>query len=234
MSGSSWLRRYWFGWVWGILLFVWAGLGAAWLLGAEGVTVTADSGQSATLDFMRDQVDHPVLGLTPGLGLEIQESPTAPGHVQGALILLEPEPAILCLCGDYWSPTSTGTVTHRQGDWFFREPVDFSGFGSIESGSETWQTAIRTLAYNPSTQDRVLAEVDEPAPAQLARLAEQGLVPGPETAMTVETLSDLTTVRVRSERCFIYFLAFLASNVGWLVVGGPIALFDRHRRRKAV
>lgn len=232
VDSVSFMRRHWFAGIWAILLLVWAGLGLAWLVGAEGVTVTSESGQSATLDFMRDQVDLPVLGLADGVGLEIEARAEAPGQLRASLLVLEPEPRVLCLCGDFWSPTSLGQVTHRQGDWYFQEPVDFSRFGSIESGSETWQTAIRTLAYNPSTDARLLADVDEPADQQLAKLTTAGLVPGPDTALTLDRLGDLTTVRLRSERCFIYFGAFLASNLLWLLVGGPLAWVDRRRRAR--
>ena len=224
-------RKHWFLGILVILLAVWGALGLAYLLGAEGVTVRARGGQSATLDFMRDQEEPVVLGLTDSVGLELAGDGSESGLISGRIIGLESVPVPLCVCGDNWSSMGYGEVDYRQGDWLFRAPKEPMSRKSLDSGSESWRKAMLTLAYNPTTQERVLQEPDDTLERQRSLLAEHGLNPSEDQRLALARLGDLKTVSMRSERCMIYFGAFVLSVSLWLLIGGPIALVQRRRRR---
>lgn len=227
-------RRHWFIGLLLLLLGVWAVFGLAYLSGADGVTVRARGGQSVTLDFMRDQENPVVLGLAESVGLELETDGSTgapPGELSGVLIELEPVPLFMCACGAKWTPTSIAIVDYRQGDWFFRAPKDLGSRGSFESGSESWRTAKLTLAYNAITGERVLQDFEDTLERQQSLLTEHGFVPSDELRLDVERLTDLKLVSMQSERCMIYFGAFLASLLLWLLIGGPIALIQRRNRR---
>ena len=85
-------RKHWFIGVLLLLLVVWGVLGLAYVSGAEGVTVRVRGGQSATLDFMRDQEEPVVLGLTDSVGLELASDGSVPGELRGRVISLESVP----------------------------------------------------------------------------------------------------------------------------------------------
>ena len=224
-------RTHWFLGILIIILGVWAVLGLAYLFGAEGVTVRVRGGQSATLDFMRDQEEPVVLGLTEDVGLELAGDGSNPGDLSGHIIDLQPVGFPLCACGDNWTSMGFGEVGYRHGAWFFRAPKEMMSRGSLDSGSKTWRTAVLTLAYNPTTRERVLQEADDSLDRQQRRLAEHGLVPSEELRLDLDRLTDLQTVSMRTERCMIYFGAFILSLLLWLLIGGPIALLQRRKRR---
>ncbi|EDM78424.1 hypothetical protein PPSIR1_06231 [Plesiocystis pacifica SIR-1] len=230
LSMASW-RKHWFLGILVILLAVWGGLALAYLSGAEGVTVRARGGQSATLDFMRDQEEPVVLGLTDNVGLELADGGSEPGRVTGHIVSLESVPVPLCVCGESWSSMGYGDVGYRQGDWLFRAPKELMSRESLDSGSESWREAVLTLAYNPTTRERVLQTPDDTLEQQRSLLAEHGLDPSEAQRLDLDRLSDLKVVSMRSERCMIYFGAFVLSVSLWLLIGGPIALLQRRRRR---
>ena len=126
---------------------------------------------------------------------------------------------------------SYGEVGYRQGDWLFRAPKELMSRKSLDSGSESWRQAVLTLAYNPITQERLLQDPDDTLERQGSLLTEHGLDLSEGQRLDLERLGDLKTVSMRSERCMIYFSAFVLSLSLWLLIGGPIALVQRRRRR---
>lgn len=64
-------------------------------------------------------------------------------------------------------------------------------------------------------------------------LAARGLAVDEAARLRPDAITDLRAVSMQREGCVIVQAAFVLAALLWLVVGGPIALVVRARRRRA-
>jgi hypothetical protein len=226
----AWFLRNWFAGIYVILGGVWLATTIAYLTGAKSITFGNRYGQKPTIDFMREH-ERTVVGLADGLGLELAAGGP---KLHGSVVKLRAGLPIVCwVCGDFDEDGGIGQVDFRQGDWFFRAPTDLSKNSQLKNGREEWVAAMRTIAWNRATAERVQVGIQDSLGAQEAELEKRGLVRSPATALSAETIADLETVSMQREGCVIYNAAFVAAALLWLVIGGPIWLVVWLRRRKS-
>lgn len=221
-----WFLAHWFSGVFAIIGGVWVVTIVAYAAGAEGISFrNRYTGQPATIDFMREH-ERPYLGLSDGVALGLD---TAGPHIRGSIVRLEPGlPVIGWVCGSSDTAGGLAMVTHRRGDWFYREPSDESKNHEAVHGKRPESRAyILTIAYDRSTGERVIVEPDLPVAAQAELLASRGLEVTDATRITLESLTDLPVASVQREGCAIFNLAFVAVSLLWLVLGGLALLVVR-------
>lgn len=225
-----WFMRHWFVGVYAIIGGFWLVTTVAWLVGAERITVGTRYGPPATIDFMRRH-DRPALSLSDDVALSLYAKAAT---LSGSLIRVKPGPPVLCwLCG--FSVDDGGiapNVAYRNGDWFFRAPVDNRRSKEAHEGRQESREFILTIAYNRATHDRVMVSADATLEEQSAELASRGLEATEAQQLTPATVGDLPTLSMTSEGCMIYNLAFIAAALLWLLVGGLPALWVARRRAR--
>jgi len=221
-----WFLGHWFLGVFAIIGGVWVLTLVAYAIGAEGISFdNRYTGQPATIDFMREH-DRLYVQLADDVGLGLD---TGGPELRATIVKLEPAlPVLGSVCGAQTTEGGIGIVTHRQGDWFFRAPSDESKNHEAVHGRRPESRAyILTLAYDRSTGERVMVEPDTPLAAQAALLAERGLASSDASRMTLESLTDLPVASVQREGCVIFNLAFVATLLLWLALGGLALLLVR-------
>lgn len=163
------------------------------------------------------------------MGLELYEAgPT----LHATVVRLEDAPFFLCwVCGAKQLHGGVAIVDYRQGDWFFRAAQDLTQNSEATHGRRRESREyILTVAYNRATGERLIGEPDVASQTRL--LAEKGLAPTDASRIAAAALADLAPASMMREGCMVFNLAFVAVTGLWFLIGGPIALIARHRRRR--
>lgn len=208
---------HWFGGVFAIIGAIWLVTLMAYAFGAGGVSFgNRYTGQRATIDFMR-QYDRPVLALRDGVGLELD---TGGPKLHGSIVKLRAGLPVLCwVCGRHDFAGGISQADYRQGDWFYRAPVEHA--------------ASTTIAYDRTTGETVVVAEGADVHTQEQALAAHGLAVTENARISPDTLADLRPVSMQREGCVIFNAAFVAVNLLWLVFGGIALAVVRLVKRRA-
>jgi hypothetical protein len=237
----TWFLAHWFAGVFAIIGVLWVAALVAYFSGARGISFgNRYTGRRATIDFGR-QHERTVLGLRDDAGLELRDTPQG---LRGTVVALKPGiPVVGAICGAHQLNGGIAVVEWRQGDWFFRRPVDphqiivgSSGHREEQHGAKrtAFQTFMMTVAYNRATGERVVVDADEGKDAQEKALTKRGLEFTKATRLTPELVKDLSSTSLSREGCLVFNAAFMAAGLLWLLVGGlAVVVVAAVKRRRA-
>ena len=223
-----WIMAHWYRWIALLLLLMWVGVLVAYRLGAQGISVRSRSGQQVDLDFGREH-DRPWVGVGPGVGMELNIYGDA---LHGTVAKLKPGLPLLCwVCGDNVPAGSLAMVTHRQGDWYFKAPADYSKNSEAVHGRRlVSREYILTLAYNVTTRERVIVAATSTVQAQQAELSQRGLSASEPNLLQVD--SAWQALSMQREGCVVFNAAFVALYLLLVLIAVPIELLRSRARRR--
>ncbi len=224
-----WLVARWYRWIALLLLLLWIAVLVAYRLGAQGFSVSSRSGQTVNLDFGREH-DRQWVRVGPGEGMELNVYGAA---LHGSVAKLKPGLPVLCwVCGDNVAADPLVSATHRQGDWYFKAPEDFSKNSEATHGlRQVSRDYILTLAYNVATRERVIVAATSTPQAQQAELAARGLSASVANLLKVD--ATWRGLSMQREGCVVFNVAFIALALLLVMIAVPVELLrSRFRRRR--
>ena len=223
-----WLLARWYRLIALLLVLMWLGVLIAYRLGAQGFSVRSQSGQTVNLDFGREH-DQPWVGVGSGVGMELN---VYNQRLHGSIAKTKAGLPLLCwVCGDNVPAGGLAMVTHRQGDWYFKAPADYSKNSEAMHGRrQASRDYILTIAFNVVTHDRVIVAATSTLAAQTTELRTRGLTASDANLLTLDAAWQ--GLSMQREGCVVFNAAFVFAGLLLLVIAVPIELLRSRRRRQ--
>lgn len=223
-----WLVARWYRLIALLLALMWVGVLVAYRLGAQGVSVRSQSGQTVNLDFGREH-DQPWVGVGPSVGMELN---VYNQRLHGSIAKMKAGLPLLCwVCGDNVPAGGLAMVTHRQGDWYFKAPADYSkNSEAVRGRRQASRDYILTIAFNVVTHERVIVAATSTLAAQTAELGRRGLTASDPNLLALDTTWQ--GLSMQREGCVVFNAAFVIAGLLLLMIAVPVELLRSHRRRQ--